>query len=574
MAETLSRYEVLDFSGGVRRDKSLFELDKNELLNTKNIEITERGRLKVRLGSQQLGNTLTGTIENSFLFVRNTPGSSPTTQFLVNNMASSAVISRLVGNRLTANAAVGDTTLTVNSSSALAASGTVEVDGDLIAYTGGGGGGTTLTGVTGITFAHTAGAAVNQWATLASTGVDGRLGITYAVLNNILFICGRAAAIDQYDGTNVTTISGEPSIILITNYRDRLYGAGDSANATNGDPRRVSFSARGDGTSWTPTSDFFDVEDQSGEYIMAFKVNNDVLGIFKTNSIFTYDEIELKQRVPGVGAYNQKVVQEIDEKIFTFCPNGIFETNLFSARSIGEPVRAFWENFVPSYGGSGAVINFRVCMNTFAWTSNHSYFLYIGDITVPYVASDVVLEYHTLMNNWTVHTGYTDFMHASSLNGFRFGDGALTARAAVFGGDTAGKAWRLYENRYLDNQATPVVQGRDVFQDLVSDTGSPASASFETPLYNFDQPDKFCQPGSLRLYVEEGQWMVEYRVENEKGIGPYKPLGSTSQTNKSLPFPSDAGGFRIGLRVSTVNPNGRNILNGFVFEKLKFTQRN
>ena len=164
----IEAYPVLDFSGGVRRDKSLLELQKNELLEARNIEIDERGRLRSRLGSQQVGNTLTGSIENSFMYSRLATGSTPTVKLLVNNMASTGVVSYLVGTRLTVDVAVGDTTVTVNDSALFDASGVTEIDGDLISYTSAAAG--VFNGVTGITSAHTIGAPVHQWETLTQSG--------------------------------------------------------------------------------------------------------------------------------------------------------------------------------------------------------------------------------------------------------------------------------------------------------------------------------------------------------------------------------------------------------------------
>lgn len=568
---TIASYPVLDFSGGVHRDKGFSEFRKNELLDGRNIELTDNGRIIARRGSQQFGQTLTGTIENSFVFVRNSAGAAPTVNFLVNNTASTSVISTLRASRLSTAITTTDTSIVMSGNpSGFPASGTVEIEGDLIAYTGNAGG--TLSGVTGITSSHAAGAAIHTWITLTQSGTAlvGTKGITYAVLNNICFMTSGVLNIKQFDGGTITDVSAEPSIILLTNYRDRLYGAGDASNALNGDPRRVSFSNRGDGTTWTTASDFFDVEDQTGEYITAFKVLHDKLGIFKTNSIYTYDEIELKQRVRSVGAFNQKVVQPMGANLITFCPEGIFETNLFSAKQIGEPVRQYWENFVPTYAGTQK----RVCNNTFAWTFNDRYFLFIGNITDPTTTNNVVLEYNSSQKSWVVHTsGYTNFVHANEFKDFMFGDGYETFRPAVFAGDTGGKAWRLYENKYLDAQATPVVQGGDIYVDLRSDTATPIPVSFETPLYDLTYPELFKKFKRLRVYAESGQWNLEYHVENERGITDYRTLGSTSTTNQVLPFPSEAQGWRCGLRVSGVNTNATSVFNGFIFEDTEVLPR-
>ena len=574
----IASYKISDFSGGVRRDKSPLELQKNELLDARNVGIDERGRLKVRLGSQQFGDTITGTIDNSFCFVRVTTGSAPTTQFLVNNTASTCVLSRLEGTRVTVAAVEGATSVTTNDSGGFAASGVIEIDGDRITYSSVAGGvfsGISASGITGVNMPHAVGAPVHQWATLAQSGtaLNGRCGIYYAVLNNICFISG-AIRMKQYDGTTVSDVTS-PGVIFLTNYRDRLYGAGDGGSGN--DPRRISFSARGDGTSWAVSyaSDFFDVEDQSGENISALKVLNDRLGIFKTNSIWTYDEVELKQRIPNVGAYNQKVVQEIDDgKIMTFCPEGVFITNLFSAKQVGDPVRQYWENFVPTYETTTK----RVCNNTFAWTRHNSYLLFIGSITDPTTTAGVVLEYNTKTDSWTVHEGgFPNFFHANEMHRFLFGDdNNLVERPAVFAGDTAGHIYRLNENTYYNTNISLKI-GTNLYQDLypvVIEGALPVSASFETGLYDLTYPELFKTFKNLRVITESGVWMVEYRVENETGIvSQYKNLGSTKNQNCTLPFPSDAQGYRIGLRFSSVNVSSRNTFNGFVFEDTEIKPR-
>ncbi len=45
MAQKIAAYKVSDFSGGVRRDKSPLELQKNELADARNVEMDDWGRL-------------------------------------------------------------------------------------------------------------------------------------------------------------------------------------------------------------------------------------------------------------------------------------------------------------------------------------------------------------------------------------------------------------------------------------------------------------------------------------------------------------------------------------------------
>lgn len=572
----IESYPVFDFSGGVKRNASLFQLKSNELLDVRNIELTDKGRLKVRRGSQQVGQTLTGTIENSFVFIPTPGGSTPSVNFLVNNNASTGVISKLLSpGRLATAITPASTTVVLdgtNGTTALAVSGTIEIEGDLIAYTGKAVDNITLTGVTGITSPHAVGAAVHQLETITQTGtpIDGQMGVTYTSIGNTCIICGRLGNLKQMDSSgSISDLTDEPAVLFATNYRDRIYGAGDGSAGTNGASYRVSFSARGNGASWTTGTDFFDVFDQRGEYVTGFKTLNDILGIFKTNSTFTYDELELKQRLTHVGAYNHKVPHEINGLVYTFCPEGIFETNLYQARNIGEPVRQYWQNFRPQYDATGLR---RVVVNTFATAYRGRYFLFIGDITDPSASNSVVLEFNTLMRNWTVHTGIANnFRHLNFFEEFRFGDNALTTHSALFGGDTSGKFYRLFDNIWLDNAG--VWHGGDLRTDLVSDTGSPVSAYFETPLYDLTHPNLYKTFNQLRCYVEQGEWKVSYRVEDEDGISEYRPLGTVGHGGRVLQFDKDARGWRVGFKVSAMSVSHLPIFNGFIIENTKVEKR-
>lgn len=565
----------MSFDGGVRRDKSLFELQKNELLDARNIELDEKGRVKIRRGSFQVGQTLSGTLENSFVWERVVAGSTPVNSIYVNDNASPATIRRLLTDRLTTAITSASTTVVIaGNATNYAANGTIEIEGDLIAYTGNNGS-DTFTGVTGIVGNHAAGASVNQWASLTmTTAIDGREGVYYAVLNNSLVIGGRAGAwnvINNDDGVTTSAITGEPSAIFHTNYRDRIYVAGDGGSS--GDPRTVFYSARGDGTSWTTASDFFTVEDQRGEGITGFRSLSDNLLIFKTNSLFAYDEVELKQRISGVGAWNHKVPVEIDGLIYTFCPRGIFATNGSTAKQIGAPVQQYWENFQPQVDS----ITVRVVTNTFAARFQHYYILYIHNITDPTTTSDVVLVYDTIGKNWQVWTGFTNIRHLLGGEKYTFGDRRLQLRPVLFGGDTGGRYFRFFESRYVDGQSTPVNQGGDIFTDLVSNAalnaGTLVNGMIETPFYDMTHPELFKKIKGVRFFAEQGQWNVEYRIENEQGITQYRSLGTLNKTNQFLPLPKNASGFRHGFRISGVNTASISIFNGLIFEDIELTPR-
>lgn len=564
-----------NFSGGVRRDRGLTELQKNELLDARNIVLGDRGKIVTRLGSHQIGQTLSDSITNMVFFQRS--ASTPTSAFLANNNATTASskLYYLLSEPVYAAISVGDTSIDITNGSNYAASGDIEIDGDIISYTSRSG--TTFSGVTGITKAHAVGAPANQWSTLSQTGgaMDMRRGVYYAVLNNILVINARGGGtnwkyIDNDDAKTLTAASTPPTALFVTNYRDRLYAAGEL-----NPQHRVYFSARGDGVTWA-AADYFDVEDGRGEPVTGFVVLNDRLGIFKSNSLFTYDEIELKKRLNYCGAYNQQVIRQIGGRVFTFSPNGIFETDLFSARQIGDPVRDYWEGFLPEWDTLSGTVRGRIVTNTFAAADERYYRLFIGNTTSPKTSNGVVLVYDTVSQVWTIDdTGFTNYTYLGGFEAFKHGGRTTQLRRAMFGGTSGGKVFRHIDDKTVSADTATAYKkvGDKIYQDNIVDTGTPIPAWFET-IDDFDNPQYLKAPKVLRVLTEGGQWTVEMRVEDESGMmSAYFPLGTVSKHNEVLPIPRGTKGYRFGLKFSSVNTAGVSTFSGYVYEDIEVSQR-
>ena len=579
---------VADFSGGIRNDKSDLVKDKNEFVRIINFDIDESGRAKKRLGSHQLGDTFTlgstgdsifgAYIDNSVYFERNVLGTGKTFWHLINDNTgnSTCKIYQLVGRRLSAAITTTSDTIDLevidsgNEPDFSSPSGTIEIEGDLIAYTGKST--NQLTGVTGIIRSHPIDAAVHQLKLLDSTNTpDGRLGIYYAVLNNTLVINGYLGS-STFDGTNVTVISdaNEPAGLFATTYRQRIYVAGsgavDSSGTRNGSTVRISFCEAGDPTDWGDyTVNYFDVEDSIGESITGLKVSpSDEMLIFKTNSFFAYDEVSLRQRSNTVGAYNHRVVEQIDNLIYTFCPTGIYATNGVSSKLISEPVKRWLVDFKPQIDSQ---VN-RVVVNTFATSYDKKYILYIGDTTTESDLEDVVLVYDTERGNWTVYQGFTNFKHLVGLKSFKYG-GGKTKVEGLFGGDTSGKYYRFFSKRYIDgdNEQNSVnALDGDVFPDLISNTGVPVSSVIETQFYDQGNPLVYKQFRHFRVIADGIGLMVSCKVESDRGESNWIPLGATTKTNHQFELPEIAKGYRIKFQFSHVDSNSAPTLNAFVIE--------
>ena len=310
-------------------------MDRNEFVNTLNLDLDEPGKAKRRLGVRQFGTTISGglgTIAGSFVFTTIAgAGAEPPfkTHHIFLERQNTPTLYRISGTYITSLITTATVTIAVGDTSTFAASGTIEIEGDLITYTGVTA--TSFTGCSGIRVTHLAFGPVHQTASVGATTIDARTGVYFCVLGEKCFLGGEN--LNYFDGSGLTDVSDsdEPTAIFHTVYRSRIYNAGRA------EPNRIFYSDAGDGTSWTSTN-FFKVEDDTGEFITGLKELNDRLLIFKTNSIFTYDEIQLKQNLVHVGAYNHEVVHKIDDQIYTFCPNGVFITNGYSAVKISDPI--------------------------------------------------------------------------------------------------------------------------------------------------------------------------------------------------------------------------------------------
>lgn len=565
---------IFDLTAGLTANKADVQMENNELKNSLNYDLDELGRIKRRKGIQQWGDTKSGIIDDSILFTLQTAGSAPYTYHLMIDRATNAVLYKIISTYTASTIATGATSIaTKNVSSATGdftsgATQNAEVNGDLFAYTGITT--NTLTGVTG-TLAHPAYSLIHQILTVdASIDVDTRCGVYFAVLNNKLFINGRVGSA-TFDGTTSTAVSdtNEATGLFATTYRSRIYVAGsggaDGSGVRNGSPIRVAYTEAGDATDWgTYTVNFFDVEDDLGESITGLKVLNDHLLIFKLNSIFSYDEVQLKQRLWNVGAYSHKAIKKIGGLLYTFCPTGVYATNGFEAKLVSKPVEKYLKAFHPIYDSTVG----RVVENCFAGTFNNKYLLYLGDITVDGKSlTDIVLIYDTIKGNWTVQDGYTNITHFGSFNGFDSKVGAQNQiKECLFAGDTGGKYYRLFERDYLDWETVRAPHFGDILPNMITDNvGSAIQTTGETKWYNIgNEPTQWAKFDRISTLVEKGSFQISYKLDKGDYQTDWVSLGDFKgiQTIK----PKDNVGYRISFKITSNESNTLNMFNGLIIK--------
>ena len=558
MAELQDRL-IVDLTGGMRDDKSDYRKRSNECVLINNYIIDRQGRLCKRLGSHQLGDTISADdLENMFYFERLVGGATPDAFFVSNTRNSSATIKRLIGSRNTSDITTAFTSITLDDASDFDASGNAEIEGDLFAYTGITV--NTLTGVTGLTSDHEANTAVNQWIDLDTDTFDGRKGISYAALNNLLFVQPNDGAAFTFNGTTFSAVTGEPNGRFATSYRQRIYNTQYTSTAS----ARVFFSDAGDPTNWT-SSNFFDVEGERGEILTGFRDYNDTLLIFKTNSFFAYNESTLKLRNNIYGAYNNKVHKEINGLIYSFCPEGIFVTNGHSVSKISDPVKDWIKDFRPVKD----VLSNTIVENTFAAVFDEKYILFIGTVSTPGTFTGTALVYDTQLKNWSVFTGLKNFQFLGGFNAFNYG-GAIQGIPGLFGGDDSGKAYRFFSKSYVDTDNNArFVSGGDIFEDLISDTGVLVSSEVQTKLYDFGF-SSIKEAKYLRVLTETPGFQVSFRIEDEKALlSDWKSLGEVDRRNKRFRLPKMTKFYRIQISITHSDRNVAPILNGFAVEDIE-----
>ena len=580
----INDFELKEFSGGLVTNKSDFELQRNEFKDTLNMEFEEIGKAKRRRGYMQFGDTKSGKdFDESFNFTPQILGSVPTVYHLLFDRSSTGTIYKIAGTYTTAAVAVGDTTINVDrvNTHFAAASAIININGDEINYDG----------TTAETFTHSSNMNIGkahpnrslvQQIVSIGTGTDTQLGAYVAALRDgsspakdVLFICGRLGAKTLADdGSTISALLNPgPAGLFATNYRDRIYVAGagtaDAVTTRNGRRTRVSFSAEGDATDWSgQATDFFDVQDDRGEMITGLREFADNLFVFKMNSMFSYDEITLQQRLFDIGAYNHRVIQRIDKLLYTFCPQGVFVTDGNTTQKISEPIEKYLESFHPVFDTDLG----RVVLNTFSGKWRKKYYLYLNIINLDgAVKSDVMLVYDTIRKNWTVHDNFSLFTHLGSLNGFHTGQtiastaGVFQPVESLFGGDENGKYYKLFDKRYLDNESSKRPRGGDIIANQIEQAnninGDPISTVLETPFYDLGSPI-WKSIGYITALIEQGDFDISYRLDKGKTITDWISLGNFNKTiSDSSRFKTK---FNEGYRISfKVTGNTRDVVSKF-----------
>src|SRR3990167_1221556 len=560
-----------DFSGGIRRDKSPYDLKDNELQRGRNFEIDDQGRIRKRRGSLQFGQDVANIInfhcDANGLFAANYHA----TQLVVYRLRSSTNDSALT--TATSSIAVSP------SGQFIAGPSSAEVNGDEFSY-GSGGGGSPLATVTGISESHAARSVIQQWVsigTLNSTRTHVSIdGCWFTYLNGLTVILSNDSAsnsdMSTWDASSIADVpTMDVNARLLETFRDRVFTV-----LTNGS--RVYYSNLGVVAFPTTIEDnSFDIEDQLGEPITAIKQYRKNLIISKQSSVYAYSgSLPVRQLTTTWGVYNENCLQEIRGLLYGVGPEGAFVSNGVSFVDIGKPVQEYSEaNSKVDFNSGGDVSEIQLT-RTAQW--DNKFIIYINDFTDPETglsATKLALVYDTIKKNWVIWRDISASTAFKSLSNFRSGGsvlGDLQQRPIVlFSEGTI--VYRMFENRTIQRvTAGGRTVGTDRYSDEYKDAvGTPITMNVVTKPFDLGQPNYRKEWGYLKVFCERPQGMSISAIIDD---GDPIPLGQCNSRINRFKFPPNTKGTRCALAIDESSINSSAIFNGCIFEECKVIDQN
>lgn len=556
-----------DFSGGIRRDKSPYDLKDNELQRGRNFEIDEGGRIRKRRGSILFGQNGVSSIGK---FYHSSHGlfaaafTNPTVVYKLKNAVNEAALT------------TASTTIAFEPDGQFDASGTVEINGDPIAYTGGGDSSGTLTGVTGIAANIAAWSPMNQWQTIGTmTGHIGTSGVWFSFLNDRTIILSNestaASDISTYDGTTIAAVSGEPQgTQFLENFRDRIFTVGRDTNI-------VYYSNLGDATSWPATvaNNSFEIEDDTGEYISGIKQYRKNLLVFKPAALYAYSgSLPIRQLSRYFGIHNDACIQEINGLLYGFGSNGVWVSNGVSFKKIDKPVKEYLKQVIWAINSSSVPIS-RI--KTAQWEDK--FIIYINTLSEePDTLSAInqfSLVYDTKKGSWETIDGMTAPNALGYLTNFRAGGASLLQNRPILLFSDGTNIYRAYENRVMTRQQTGNtgnLKGNDVYSDLlINITNTDITMNVVTKPFDLGLPNYSKQFGYLKVFCEKPQGMHISAIIDD---GDPIPLGQCTKRVNRFKFPANTKGTRCTVVIDESSSTQSCVFNGCVFEECVTVNQN
>lgn len=333
--------------------------------------------------------------------------------------------------------------------------------------------------------------------------------------------------------TNTTSM---PTAKYIKRYRDRIYIA--NCYNVSAQPYRVYFSSVPTAAviTWTPASDFIDVDYSEG--ITGLETNWDRLVIFTEYSAYMYDQ-DQKKKVWDLGCSNHRTIKNHGAYMFFANMDGVW----VSTGGFPENISGRVADFIRSADMTSA----------FAEIVDEEYYLYLGAVTVNGVSyTNCAVVFNIPTGTWRVE----EYYDALSIIAKFYSGG----EDYLFMGATDGEVHK--RGKYTD--ATLVS----------SDDGQPIHAWFQTGALGFNTPYNTHKIDKLVAYSDRAQGlMLKASVydRNSLTLKGFDKLGTLSKVINEFQVNPKAGNF---IQIEGVENSTNPYFSLFGFSLLEEIDRN
>lgn len=407
------------------------------------------GTWKKRPGTKLRGSQTTASVNILGIHYYIDSAENTASTFVIANDRTTPVNSDIyieVSSTLNGAITTSSTSIILDDASDFATSGSVEIDGDLITYTGKST--NTLTGATGITHAHADGLTVRQWkksladdtASLRTrfknfldrairvNGIDAMKcwnGASWETTGNpINPDTATAASLVEIFGDRVFLAGG-------TLFPDRLYGSSMPSVAGN-----ITWTTSVSVIDKTGTNGFYiDINPEDGQNITALERNGTNLLIFKDRGMYTWNGSATQpDLLVDIGAVSQEAVTTVHNITFFLGRSkknlGIYAYTGGYPKLISRRVKKWID-----------AIDQSDLSNIKAGVDEDNLYMYIGNITF---AGDDIYEDRTFSNVWLVYTISQDSWKVyTELHSKCFGHITSSGQELLVFGDNNGKLWEF-----------------------------------------------------------------------------------------------------------------------------------
>ena len=439
-------------SSGMNSEVNPLLLAEGETELLRNANNDKLGSWQKRKGTLLFGNQAVSG--NDILGIHHYADSADNTSeplIVINDSSdTNADVFRIVKTQLNGAITTATTTITVDSTSLFASSGSIEIEGDLISYTGKSA--TTFTGVTGIVASHADNSIVRQWKITLEDDTASKRARFANFLDRAIRVNG-SDEVKAYNGSSWET-SGNPLNLddfvtanaLIEVFGDRLYMAGESSH-----PDRLygsSFPSVSNNITWSTgtqildrvgsTGFYIDINPEDGQNLTALERNGNLLLMFKERSMYTWDGASTQADIlVDVGAVSQEAVITVHNITFFLGRSkkdlGIYAFTGGYPKLISRKIKR-WIDGINQANISDIVMGVD---------DDHLY-CYIGNITF---TNDLIYGTRTFNNVWLVYTISQDsWAIYNDLHAQVFGYFVSSNQELLVFGDNSGKVFEFGVN--------------------------------------------------------------------------------------------------------------------------------